>query len=183
MKSDNISHLSVQFSCPDYTASESDGRRCRNYVDGGGCELDSYVMCVEWLRLNPDTGGAPGVVGIASSGGVAATATVDTEGAASSRVPREPEKLSTPCAEAVDAGGAVSGIGLVTESSLRALAATGAEVDLKLGDGALVTLVPGYTGASRQEISYRDCATIIECIRVFPGAKFESFRGSRGGES
>lgn len=172
------SDKTTDFSCLHYEAEAGGGRRCRNYLDGGGCELESYVMCVEWLRVNPSEFGvhdSPAGTSIEGRVSIASPPVGDAPaggeslgvGAAGGEGGRERDMSEV-------------GLALVTEESLAALAATGAEVDLKLGDGALLTLVPDYTHGDRSEITYRDCATIVECIRVFPGAKFRSFR-SKGG--
>ncbi len=163
--------------CPDYCQSTAGTRRCRSYVEGGRCDLPGYVMCVEWLRRNPD-GRPPGTGPAVTSELPAASVELAPAPVLSGAPALRDAVLSTPAAHPVDkpAGYAV-GLDLVTEKSLADLAATGAEVDLLLKDGKALTLVPAYTGTGRRELSFRDCATIVACIKAFPGATFTGFKG------
>jgi hypothetical protein len=138
-------------------------------------------MCVEWLRTNPDSP-IPVTGPLPVSEFAADSVTPDGPVLSLAPVAVSQATLSPPCEDVVEnQSGVPSSLDLVTEQSLADLAATGAEVDLKLRDGTMLTLVPDYTAAERSEITYRDCATVVECIRVFPGARFESFR-AKGSE-
>src|SRR5690606_38368380 len=45
-------------SCPKYEAMEG-SRRCRSYLDNGGCARPDELMCVEWLKRNGHPVAAP----------------------------------------------------------------------------------------------------------------------------
>lgn len=42
----------MTITCPTYEPVAA-GRRCRSYLDNGGCSREDQFMCVEWLRANP----------------------------------------------------------------------------------------------------------------------------------
>ena len=41
----------VEIECPKYEALAG-GRRCKHYLDNGGCARPDELMCVEWLKRN-----------------------------------------------------------------------------------------------------------------------------------
>lgn len=43
----------AEITCPKYEPNAG-SRRCRHYLDNGGCARPDELMCVEWLKRNPN---------------------------------------------------------------------------------------------------------------------------------
>lgn len=140
------------FTCAHYEPLAA-SRRCRSYLDGGGCARPDEFMCVEWLNAN-----AP-----KSPPGGSSSAADATEGEAQpcsgpgdhplGREPRFPSSAEI--------------------SSLRDL---GVEVALATADAGEIWLVPAYTRQSRRELRFDHAATLAALCRLFPGTSVRSLK-------
>jgi hypothetical protein len=64
----------------------------------------------------------------------------------------------------------------VTEDQIRALEERGIELCVRTDAVGELWLVPSYTGVERNEMTFRDAATVAAMCAVFPGAEVSQFR-------
>jgi hypothetical protein len=184
--------------CPDWTLKEEGSKRCLYFLTGGACELPTHLMCVEWLKVNAHLVASSPVVVPEPPSALAALVTPAqaappppapyVPGAPLQLAPYEappPRKPSKAKAVAMAAHRAALGDALadtlvpaepydlppsVTDAEVASLSAIVEEVHLHAELGDLV-MVRHYSDAPRQEISFRDAATLRNIVEVFPGAR------------
>jgi hypothetical protein len=123
------------------------------------------MMCVEWLKKNPDQALTAPAAKSKPKKEKAKTLTLAPplrEPAAPPTRPQLPQLR--PLIEQPE---------LLTEKQVEDLSALGLEVELSTDHSGAVVLVPAYTGADRLELTYQDCRTLVTTLQVFPGAKLE----------
>jgi hypothetical protein len=196
---------------------QSDGksRRCRDYLDGGGCARPDQFMCVEFLRRNPGRGArvaakrqsaepaaaepvavrrdasenaqqqsGPPEIGPKHQGGPAFEAMRgvphDLFGVPVQSQPARPRRemaASTPPSEKRERF-----LGPVTDEHVAALERRQLEVCVRSEAFQELWLVPAYTGEQRNEMTFRDAATLAALCAAFPQAAVTSFRRVDGGD-
>jgi hypothetical protein len=162
--------------CPHYVAIAGT-RRCRSYLDGGGCAREDTFLCTEWLRKNPPQRATKQSTPMASPPQVPAAST-DLFGQVVRVQPSSTSgesKRSRTSAIPLPAQTAPSLARPITEDQIRALEALGIELCVRADAIGELWLVPAYTGAERNEMTFRDAATIAAMCAVFPGAEVTQF--------
>jgi len=163
--------------CPHYVAIAGT-RRCRSYLEGGGCAREDTFLCTEWLRKNPSQRATKQSTPMASPP-QAPPASTDLFGQVvrvqPSGTPAE-SKLSRTSAIPLPAPTAPSLARPITEDQIKALEALGIELCVRTDAVVELWLVPAQTGAPRNEMTFRDAAAVAAMCAVFPGAEVTQFR-------
>jgi len=173
---------SVSIECADYQPTPG-GRRCRHYIEGGGCQLPAHGECIEWRRRNRLAPRAAASVAVAAAGAAAAAATAPAQ-ASLFAVTLPPPPAPSPGSDGRRSRSARQGaanaappafatfdrpIDLRPED-ITSFKALGVEVCIESPTLGEVWLVPEYTGADRQEITPEHAAKLAMIVQVFPGA-------------
>lgn len=160
-------------SCPKYEREAKPGsKRCRHFVKGGACALPSELLCIEWVRANPDKAAEydqPKDPGPTLPG-------FDPPKPPQPK-PNAPKPKSKP--QVVNQLSPVSRDELpmpIADADLQSLVALGYEMLIEGWGGQPFWLVPNYTPNERPEISYRDAATLANVLYAFPGARVKQLR-------
>src|SRR5262249_11068336 len=134
----------------------SDGKRCKDYQDGGTCARADTFVCLEWAKVNGHR--LPIVPPPPPSGGAAPRDPSGTAGP----VPPAPEP---PASSRVH----ITATGL-TEADVARFRALGTEVCLFSPEVGEVWIVPAPTGEERTEITVDQLAVIANAVAAFPGS-------------
>lgn len=184
MEQAEIKSKRAEFECVDYTPLPGH-YKCQHYAGKGACALDNYMMCVEWLKKNPDHA-------------LTTPAKPESPEPAPRRERSDRKHLQVLDEERVDPGLKETGVyelrahgatvkaasepesrplieqpELLTEQQVDDFAKLGMEIELDTEHSGKVFLVPAYTGKDRTEFTFRDCRTLVTILQVFPGAKLE----------
>jgi hypothetical protein len=154
--------------CPEYRRLPGD-KKCQHYAGNGACSLEGAMLCVEWVRANPEKHD-PGTLErmlhlIQTSGSRTAAAPAPAGRPEPTPPPPDPRMLAARPGVPVAAGDWVP-----TPTEIDALAARGYELELETEAGTVV-LVPKYTSQERVELTYADARTLASIASVFPGTK------------
>lgn len=143
-----------KITCPKYEPTEG-SRRCRHYVDNGACARPDELMCVEWLKRNPQMARSPAPSTPAG--------------------PRVEPAMPTPTQ--------VLAVRTLTDEALDSFRALGVEVCLATEEAGPVWIVPEYTSQGRRELRVDHAATLAALCSTFPGARVLSFGPVPGEEA
>jgi len=175
---------SVSIECADYQPTLG-GRRCRHYIEGGGCQLPAHGECIEWRRRNrlaPRVAASAAVAG-AGAATAAAAAPAPTQ-ASLFAVTLPPPPAPGPGSDgrgsrSVRQGAANAAppafatfdrpIGVRPED-IASFKALRVEVCIESATLGEIWLVPEYTGADRKEITPEHAAKLAMIVQAFPGA-------------
>lgn len=176
---DDIVRKRTQVECEDYIPIRKH-YRCQHYLDSGACGRDDYIMCVEWLKKNPDQKmpeRKPAAKPERSLKVLPENATAPPAARPGERTgavydltslgTRDPGNEKRLLLERPE---------LLTEQAVDQLSSTGIEVEVSLGDGKTLMLVPELTKTGRLEMTYQHARTVVMVLSVFPGATIESLR-------
>ncbi len=168
--------------CPHYVALNG-SRRCVSYVDGGGCQREDTFMCTEWLRKNSSARALKPATPAASTPQAtqAATAT-DLFGQLVRAQPSNTRTDSKPSRSLPSPSSAQPPSSFtrpITEEEIKALEERGVELCVRAETVSELWLVPAYTGSARNEMTFRDAATIAAVCAAFPGAEVTTFKQSQ----
>jgi hypothetical protein len=154
-----------RIACPHYVAPHG-SRRCESYLDGGGCARADTFMCTEWLRKNGRPNHAATLPVQRTLFGdvtqvVAAKATkaLPVVQAKESAKAIEPQPFTRP----------------ISDAQIEALEQRGIELCVRSAVADALWLVPAYTHSGRNEMTFRDAATVATVCAVFPGAEVTRF--------
>jgi hypothetical protein len=172
--------VSKAFTCPHYVPA-GDGKRCKDYQEGGTCARPDLLLCSEWEKRNRHR--LP-----KSKSATADAAPTDLFGNPLPEPKQKParlraESLSAPSRSASSLSSTTSDNrppprGLTAED-IDSFKKLGVEVCLESEAFGEVWLVPEYTGRDRKEITPEHAATIARVMEAFPGSKVVSFEKSQ----
>jgi len=169
-----------EIQCPHYAPAPG-SRTCVSFLSGGGCARPDTFMCTEYVRKNP-------------ARHVSTPPTITPRPPTAAPAPRDllgdvvraegpksaplPSRTSLPIATRM---GAPAFTRPITEEQIKALEERGVELCLRTEAAGELWLVPAYTAAGRNEMTFRDAAAIAAMCAVFPGAEVTRFsRGEKG---
>jgi hypothetical protein len=139
-------------------AADAGGRRCRHYLEGGFCDLDTEFRCVEWMKKNGQLEEAERIVRLqAEELGL---------------VPRKasPGSTASPAVERTVL------LHRLSDDDVASWKALGVEVCIASDEVGEVWLVPEYTGQSdRKELRIDHAVALTAVCGAFPGARITSF--------
>jgi len=162
--------------CPHYVAIAGT-RRCRSYLDGGGCAREDTFLCTEWLRKNPSQRATKQSTPTPSAPQAPAAST-DLFGQVvsvqPSGTPAESKRART-SGIPLPAQTAPSLARPITEDQIKALEELRIELCVRTDAVGELWLVASYTGVERNEMTFRDAATVAAMCAVFPGAEVTQF--------
>jgi hypothetical protein len=147
--------------CPDYDAAEG-SRRCRDFLQGGGCARADRLECTEWRKANPLRPRAselPASPPLAPRGLPVPPAATD---AVVTRDRVEALALAPPRAST-----APTFLSAADVASFRDL---GAEVCLASPELGSVWIVAAPTGQDRRELTPEQLAVLVNACIALPGA-------------
>lgn len=151
----------LPISCPKYEPVEGT-RRCRQYHADGACALPDEFMCVEWLKAN----------GHASAPSAPAPPPLERDLFGAPMPPpldaSSPSRASAPSAPPTKLAARVPAVHTADLASFQAL---GTEVRLDSTDLGELWLVPAYTGADRQELTFDHAALLATLCHALPSAR------------
>lgn len=169
--------------CPHYKPAPG-SRTCVSFLSGGGCARPDTFMCIEWVRKNPRAQSA---------------SALSTKPVAAAKVHEQPQRelfgqsgrapapaMPKEHPAHLKAQGPVPTVVLarpITVEQIAALESRGVALCLRSESVGELWLVPSYTGAARNEMTFRDAATIATMCVVFPGAEVAKFERLDGGSS
>ena len=161
--------------CKNYVP--ENGKRCKHFLQNGGCSLPQELMCIEWVKANPHRSNDTSVIASAKQ----AKATLDLFGnplppdkpAKPKPIshPPESEALQPTPSSAVD----VDHIRGLTSDDIESFKALGVEIQLHSDRYGDLWLVPAYTNKPRKELTPEHVATLLRVAMVFPGVQVVSF--------
>jgi hypothetical protein len=156
--------------CPKYEPLP-DGRRCRHYLANGACDLPDEFMCIEWLKAN----------GHAPLPSVPTPPPLERDLFGAAYVPpsaiREPSHAPAPVASTTPP--VAPAPRAMNAAALASIQALGVEVRLESDELGVLWLVPAYTGADRQELSFEHAALVATLCAAMPTARVTALvRGS-----
>ena len=154
--------------CPHYSPIP-DSRRCRHYLDSGGCDRPDELMCREWLKKN---GQAPPAVPAETTGQANSPPEADARPQKASPVQAASDSGSDRSCEEPEPPSSLPGL---TAEDIASFKALGVEVGLSTEDLGELWLVPCYSGKDRQELTPEHAATLLHVLSVFPGARVTAF--------
>lgn len=171
-------------------------KRCRHYLEGGLCALESEFRCVEWLRKNGQVQLAEELIArqhaqrqAPANGRTPAEPTEQTPRPTDVTPPQRPRKNTPPDATPPpedDTPPAERTLLLhrLSDEDVASFAALGVEVELGVPGHEPVWLVPEYTERKneRLELSIRDAITITAVVSAFPGATITNMHRRSAGE-
>ncbi len=168
-----------EIQCPHYAPAPG-SRTCVSFVSGGGCVRPDTFMCTEYVRKNPARGvSTPPTTPMTPP--VTATVSKDLFGDVV-RAEERPKAAPLPPRTSVattSQTGAQAFTRPTTEEQINALEERRVELCVRTEATGEVWLVPAYTGAERNEVTFRDAATIAAVCAVFPGAEVTRFERRR----
>jgi hypothetical protein len=168
--------LDPSIECPHYVALAGT-RRCKSYLDGGGCRREDTFLCTEWLRKNPSqrvqqlSAPAPSAPLASSAAATDLFGQVVRAQPSNTRLEGKPLGSSAP----LPVQTAPAFTRPITERQIKALEERGIELCVRSDAVGELWLVPAYTGAERNEMTFRDAASIAALCAVFPGAEVTRF--------
>jgi hypothetical protein len=146
---------SLPIACEKYEPLDG-ARRCRHYHANGACGLPDAFMCSEWLKANSHL--APP--------------------AAPTPPPLERDLFGAPMVHASPAVGSPASLPTrttppptVAAADLASFQALGVEVRIASNELGELWLVPAYTGADRQELSFEHAALLATLCSALPRAR------------
>ena len=165
-----------EIQCPHYAAAPH-SRTCASFVSGGGCTRPDIFMCTEWVRKNPTRGAStlPTMPSPPTATSVPGDLFGDGVRAQTRPAPEPPApRKSLPIASAKASEQPFTRP--ITEEQIKTLEERGLELCVRTEAAGELWLVPAYTGSERNEMTFRDAATIAALCAVFPGAELTQFR-------
>ncbi len=153
--------------CPKYQKLP-DYKRCQHFVDGGTCALPDELLCIEWVKHNPER--AKGYQHEALPGVEDVPQPKDQK---QKPAPPDPASTSTPVHAQPQT---VSLSQLVSDDDIESLASLGLELCVEGWGDHDFWLVPKRTSADRVELTYRDAAALANTLVAFPGSRVTQIR-------
>ena len=154
--------------CPHYSPIP-DSRRCRHYLDSGGCDRPDELMCREWLKKN---GQAPPAVPAETTGQANSPPEADARPQKASPLQSAPASGPDLSCEEPEPRPQPPGLTTADIASFKAL---GVSVCLHTEDLGELWLVSRYSGKDRRELTPEHAATLLQVLSVFPGARVTAF--------
>jgi len=177
--------------CPRYSKLPGE-KTCQHYAGKGSCSLPEALICVEWLRVNPDKAapGSPSVEQLIAQMSTPPSPSRDLSRAppaATAPAPRLDLRLppllsSAPGAQPVPRSRVgktlVDDDAALSQQSAAALAALGVSFDLECPAGP-VRLVPSYSDpapADTFELTFEDARCLYLLLSALPEARITQIR-------
>ena len=136
-------------------AADAGGRRCRHYLEGGFCDLDTEFRCVEWMKKNGQVEAAERIIRMQA----------EEQGL----VPRKSAQPAPSVERTVL-------LHRLSDEDVASWKALGVEVCIASDEVGEVWLVPEYTGRSdRKELRIDHAVALTAVCGAFPGARIMSF--------